>query len=312
MRSKSMILSALGLVSTMFAATGCGLSPANSGVPGSPAVLHPDVKGTVFTIIFENHEQSEVLKPDAPTFMALSEKYGNADAYISNTHPSLPNYIMLTSGDTKGINNDNDPLQNTVIDGTDNLADQLDAAKLDWRAYMESMGDPCTFESNTLYSAHHNPFLYYKTMASDKARCQDKIVDFDANFDKDLAADTFKYMWISPNMCNDMHNCDAKTADAWLKKTVDKIQASPGYKNGGVIFILFDEGSLRILNAGADLATIVVSENLVSPGYSTSTRFDHKSYLATVEDIFGMPRLATTKDATPMDEFFKTTSTPVK
>ena len=169
---------------------------------------------------------------------------------------------------------------------------------------MESMGEPCKYETALPYSAHHNPFLYYQTMRDDKARCQDKVVDFDKNFDKDLADDTFRYMWITPDMCHDMHDCSPQEADAWLKKTVDKIMASPGYKNGGAIFILFDEGSLRILNAGADLATIVVSEKLVSPGYSTDTRFDHQSYLATVEDIFGMPRLSTTKDATPMSEFF--------
>ncbi len=130
-------------------------------------------------------------------------------------------------------------------------------------------------------------------------------LDFEDNFAADLAAGTYRYMWITPDMCNNMHDCDAKVADAWLKKTVDQIMASDAYKNGGAIFVLFDEGSLRILNAGADLATIVISPNLVEPGYSTDTRFDHRSYLATIEDIFEMPRLATTKDATPMDEFFK-------
>src|SRR6185369_3143498 len=152
------------------------LNPSNPGVPGASTNTHPDVQGTVFTIVFENHEQGEVLKPDVPTFYALSEKYGNADAYISDTHPSLPNYIIMTAGDARGVSNDNDPLDNTKIDGQDNLADQLDSAGVEWRAYMESMGEPCNMLSNTLYSAHHNPFLYYTSMTSDKARCQDKIV----------------------------------------------------------------------------------------------------------------------------------------
>jgi len=303
MSLKTTLISTLGL-GTLLAASGCALNPSDPGVPGKPTVTHPDVTGTVFTIVFENHEQSEVLKPDVPTFYALSEKYGSADAYISDTHPSLPNYIIMTGGETRGINNDNDPLNNTIISGKDNIADQLDAAGIEWRAYMENMKEPCKLDSTALYSAHHNPFLYYQTMRDDKARCQDKVVDYDANFDKDLADDTFKYMWITPDMCHDMHNCSPQEADAWLKKTVDKIMASPGYKNDGAIFILFDEGSLRILNAGADLATIVISPKLVSVPYVSQTTFDHQSYLATVEDIFGMPRLATTKDATPMNEFF--------
>lgn len=309
MSLKTTLLSTLGL-GTLLAAAGCSFSPSNSGVPGSSAVTHPDVTGTVFTIVFENHAQDEVLKPDVPTFYSLSEKYGNADAYISSTHPSLPNYILMTSGDTQGIGNDNGPLDSTPIKGTANLADQLDAAGIEWRAYMDSMGEPCKMVADLPYAVHHNPFVYYETMQNDKARCQDKIVDLEANFDKDLAADTFQFMWISPDMCHDMHDCSPQDSDAWLKKMVDKIMASPGYKNGGAIFILFDEGSLRILNAGADLATIVISPKLVSQPYNTDTRFDHRSYLATIEDIFEMPRLATTKDATPMNEFF--VEAPVK
>lgn len=304
-RTLKTLLTTLG-TGALLAITGCQLNPSNPGVPGSSAVKHPDVPGTVFTIVFENKDGEDVLKPDVPTFYALSEKYGSADAYITGVHPSLPNYILLTSGDTQGIGNDNDPLDNKSIGGTENLADQLDAAGIEWRAYMDGMKDACKMSSEGTYSAHHNPFLYYESLASDKARCKDRVVDFEANFAKDLEADTFRYMWITPDMCHDMHDCSPLVADAWLKKTVDQIMASPGYKNGGAIFVLFDEGSLRILGAEADLATIVISPNLVEPGYSTDTRFDHRSYLATIEDIFGMPRIVTTKAATPMDEFFKT------
>ena len=304
MKYLTTILTTLGL-GGLLAASGCQLNPSNPGVPGSSAVKHPDVSGTVFTIVFENKDGEDVLKPDVPTFYELSEKYGNAEAYITYIHPSLPNYIVMTSGDTQGIDNNNDPPANKAIGGKKNLADQLDAAGIEWRAYMDAMGEPCKMTSEGTYSAHHNPFLYYETLANDEARCKDRIVDFEDNFAADLAAGTYRYMWITPDMCNNMHDCDAKVADAWLKKTVDQIMASDAYKNGGAIFVLFDEGSLRILNAGADLATIVISPNLVEPGYSTDTRFDHRSYLATIEDIFEMPRLATTKDATPMDEFFK-------
>ncbi len=303
MRTLKTITTALA-TAALFAMTGCQLNPSNPGVPGSPDVKHPDVPGTVFTIVFENKDAQQVLKPSIPTFFALSEKYGSADAYISSTHPSLPNYIMMTSGDTQGIGNDNGPLDNIVIKGTDNLADQLEAAGVEWRGYMDGMGTPCKMVSDGEYVPHHAPFLYYSTLASDKARCEDRIVDFEKNFTADLAADTYRYMWITPDMCNNMHSCDPEVADAWLKKTVDQIMASPGYKAGGAIFILFDEGNLRILGAAADLPTIVISPNLIEPGYSTDTTFDHRSYLATVEDIFEMPRLATTKDAVPMDEFF--------
>ncbi len=286
------------------AIAGCG-GPTNAGQLGVSTVTAPNVTGTVFMIIFENENADTILQPSNPNFYALSHANGSATAYVSTTHPSLPNYIQLTSGSTSGINNDNDPTANIQIGGSANLADQLETAGVPWRAYMESMGEPCKYDSTDLYSAHHDPFLYYKSMTQNPQRCSAHIVDFDQNFQPDLDSGAYKFMWITPNMCNDMHNCSGPVADAWLGQTVAKITASKAYQNGGALFILFDEGSLRILGAAAELATIVMSPNLVSPGFVSQIAYDHRSWLATVEDIFGMPRLPTTVNATPMSAFFQ-------
>ena len=284
--------------------SGCALNAANSGVAGSPANTNPNVPGPIYTIIFENEAASDVIK--APNFFyQLSQQYGTANAYISSTHPSLPNYIVMTSGSTNGIGNDNDPSDpKNQIAGTDNIADQLEGAGIEWRAYGESMGTPCRMDSDTIYSAHHMPFLYYSSLSTNAARCNERVVDFDQNFATDLAANKYRYVWITPNMCNDAHDCPIDTAAQWLQNVVTQIQASPGYKNGGAIFVTFDEGAVRVLGAAADLPTIVVSPQLVSPGFHSNTTFGHPGYLATIEDILGLPRLATTRDAVPMDEFF--------
>jgi hypothetical protein len=292
----------LGIVSVL-AATGCQLNASNPGVPGSPEVTRPKIDGTVFTIIFENKEVREILKPEVPTFFELSETWGRADAYITDLHPSLRNYIVMTSGSTQGITDGLGPDKNST-DDPNNLGEQLDAAGVNWRAYMEDMGTPCRLESSGKYNVGHNPWVYYETLTDDRERCEDRVVDFEEHFDEDLAKGEYEYMWVTPNMCNNSHDCDISVADAWLKETVDKIMESPGYKAGGVIFVMFDEGSLRLFGAEANLATIVISDRLVEKPYATDTRFDHRSYLATIEDIFEMPRLPTTKDATPMGEFF--------
>ena len=279
--------------------------PTDRGVPGSSQVLRPDVPGTVFTIVFENENQEDILSV-LPFFTRLAAETSQAAAYVSTTHPSLPNYIEMTSGTTAGISNDNDPRFNIQIGGTENLADQLDAAQIPWRAYVESMGEPCKLDSiDPLYSAHHNPFLYYTTMVGDSLRCAQRVVDFDENFTADLASGDYRFMWITPNTCNDLHNCDGLVGDAWLERVAGQIMASSAYQNGGALFVLFDEGSTRFLSAGANLATIVASPNLEHTGYVCETAFDHRSYLATIEDIFHMPRLPTTDHVTPMDEFFK-------
>lgn len=284
------------------AAWACG--PAYSGVPGSPAVTTPAVKGTVFTIIFENHDEAQVVSPSAPYFEKLARENAQAAAYITDVHPSLPNYIIMTSGAKNGVSNDNDPLTNARIPGTDNLFAQLDAQGVAWRFYMESMNTPCRMESDSLYSAHHNPPLYYDYVVGDPKKCASVDVDYDQNFEADLASNRYRYMWITPNMCNDMHDCSPATSSAWLEKVIPMIQASPGYQNDGAIFVVFDEGSMRVLGAAADLPTIVLSPKLVSKSFTSTTRYDHTSYLATVEDIFGMPRAGTTQGSVPMSAFF--------
>ncbi len=285
------------------ALTAIGCSSTGNQSASATVQYQPDLKGTIYTILFENEAATDVF-PNAPFFKQIRDQYGNATNYTSSTHPSLPNYIMLTSGATNGIINDNDPVASLPLSTHENLMYQLDQAKVPWRAYMENMGEPCKMESSGDYCAHHNPFVYYTDVTKDPAYCNDHVVDFDQNFDADLAANKYRYVWISPNMCDDMHNCPATTADAWLQKTVTKIQASDGYKNGGAIFVLFDEGAQRFLGVTAELATIVVSENLKNPGKPVDTAFDHRSYVATIEDIFGLGRISTTKDATSMDEFF--------
>lgn len=303
--SKTVLLGLLVFASSI----ACGSSStspapaASSLTAGSAGTTPPDVQ-TVFTIVFENEDATNVLTKSAPFFYSLTQQYGVATAYTSSTHPSLPNYIMLTSGSTQGITTDNDPATNVPVLGHDHIAYQLDQKGIMWRAYMESMGTPCNMTSGGDYSAHHDPFLYYADIANNASSCKQHVVDFDQNFASDLASGIYRYMWITPNMCNDMHNCPLSTADAWLQKVVTQIVSSDVYNNQkGAIFVLFDEGNSRAPGATANLATLVISKELGAQ-HTISTPFDHRSYLATVEDIFGLDRLGTTKTVTPMDAFF--------
>lgn len=242
--------------------------------------------GTIFTIVFENKGYSEVLGVNGPTnapfFTSLAAQYGNAVNYYSPVHPSLPNYIVMTSGTTGGITDDT----GFRIPGTNNLAAQMDAAGVPWRAYAESMPAPCSMTDTNLYAPRHVPFLYYDYVRNDPNYCAQKVVPF-TQFWSDLDSNAYRYMWITPNMCNDMHDCSVSQGDTWLQSVLPAIMNSAGYQNGGVIFILFDEGE-----GGQDtIPCLVISNNLVQPGVPDNTRYGHASYLAAVEDILGLPRL---------------------
>lgn len=312
MKSAIRSLLMLVLASAGIALQGCG--PANGGVPGSSAVAELPITGTIFTIVFENHGTEAVFSPDNAFISQLAEHYGTADAYLANIHPSLPNYLMMTSGSGQGIGDDGPPSSHS-IDGVDNLAAQLDAAGITWRAYMEGMGDPCRMTDNGDYAVKHNPFLYYTSLTSDTARCSEHVVDFDANFAADLAANDHQFMWITPNLCNDMHNCPTTTSDAWLARVIPQIMASPGYREGGAIFLLWDEGDADatyawsyVFHRPQNVPFVLISDNLVSSGFISPTTYGHDSYLATIEDAFGLPRMPTTVGSTPMADFFRPVS----
>jgi phospholipase C len=300
----------LGLFLSLFLSAIPGCFPANGGESGSPDVVELPITGTIYTIVFENHGLDAVFDPSNAYFNELAREYGTADAYLSNDHPSLLNYMVMTSGSTRGFG-DNGPPASHAVDGHDNLADQLEAAGITWRAYMEGMGDPCRTEDVGEYAVKHNPFVYYTSLTDDRARCEEHVVDFDEHFADDLAANEYQYVWITPDMCNSMHDCPPSTADAWLADVIPQIMDSPGYREGGAIFILWDEGDADATYAWSyvfgrpqNVPAIVISDTLVYPGFASNTHYDHHSYLATIEDAFGLPRLPTTVAATPMADFF--------
>jgi acid phosphatase len=292
----------LALIASALGVSACGAGVTNAGSTGNSAVANMPVTGTIFTIVFENKDESTVY--GSQYFTQLAQQNGRASAYVIGTHPSLPNYIVMTSGQTNGIADDSDPAAHTIA-GPDNLGSQLEAAHVPWRAYGENMGSPCNVTSSGSYAAKHMPFAYYTDLTNNTAVCNDRLVDFEQNFERDLASNQYRYMWITPNMCNDMHDCPVSAGEQWLQRVLPMIMNSEGYRNNGAIFILWDEGGgpFGIPSGQANVAGIVISP-LTPPGTVSAVRYDHTSYLATVEDILGLPRLSTTANATPMSDFF--------
>ncbi len=55
--------------------------------------------GHVFIVMEENHSYSSVIgNPSMPYLNGLANQYGLATNYFANTHPSIGNYFMLTTG----------------------------------------------------------------------------------------------------------------------------------------------------------------------------------------------------------------------
>jgi acid phosphatase len=111
------------------------------------------------------------------------------------------------------------------------------------------------------------------------------------------------YVFITPNLDDDMHDGTIAQGDAWLAAEVPAIMATGAYQGGGVLFVLWDEG----INATDDPPFIVVSPN-VTPGTVSQADYDTSSFLLTVEKILGVDALPCSPDPAavrPMTDLFK-------
>lgn len=247
----------------------------------------------IFVIIFENKSYSDIFgNSNAPFFNLLAAQFGLATRFYAVTHPSLPNYIALTAGSPYSITSD---CTNCFLP-VQNLADQVEASRRTWRAYFESMPSPC-YRGNSqgiapLYAQKHNPFIYYDNIRNNPARCANLVPL--TNLDADLASGAYNLMWITPNMCNSMHDCSVATGDKWLKQIAPKILSSDAFRNNGALFVLFDEG---LTNAGCCTHATggqvfsIVASPLAKRGFQSANAYDHYSLLATIEDAWNLPRL---------------------
>ena len=279
----------------MLAATGCGgqaakVKPTQRGVAAAqttpiPSPLpQPSPTPTagpshVFVIVMENRSYSQAL---AGRYTAqLARQYGVAINYHGVSHPSLPNYLAMTSGSTWGIADDG---YHVLPAG--GLGAQLTRAGVSWRAYMEGMNNGC-FRSGYPYALKHNPFAYYGGV------CPPEVVPF-TRFAPDMAGTVPRLVWITPGLCNDGHDCSTAVADAWLAKVVPQILATSAWQDGGVLFITWDEGE----DSANSVLTIVIQPD---PDVHASSRaYNHYSLLAAIEDRLGLPRLGVAARASPM------------
>lgn len=258
----------------------------------------------VIWILEENHSYSQVIDSShAPYINALASECGLATHYHNISHPSLPNYVGMTSGLALS------KLGRFSSDCTPSPACSTSARSIfgetsSWRSYEESMPSSCYRHNSGAYAARHNPALYF-TKLSDCAR---NDVPF-TRLAGDLARGTLpKFAFVTPNLNDDMHNGTIAEGDSWLKAHLPVILHSRQYRSGStVVFITWDEGAggtsrncaANTTDIGCHVATIVISPT-TKPGTKAHELFNHYSLLATTEQLLGLPRLGKAQSAHSM------------
>ncbi len=273
-----------------------GLSTIDAKNPCGVASTPPATYDHVIWIWMENHNYKDVIgSKSAPYTTSLARSCGTATRYSQVGSPSLPNYIGAVAGSTFGINSDASPDKSPLTG--DNLFRQIRNAGMSARSYEESMPSNCDTGSKGRYAAKHNPQAYF-VGADDRQACNRDNVPMGTttagNFIADLNNDRLpNFAFVTPDLCNDTHDCSVSTGDEWLKGWLTAILASPAYSKGRTaIFIIYDEDS--------PMPNVVVAPS-VTPGSEISQPFDHYSLLKTTEEMLGLTEfLGRAKDATSM------------
>ena len=128
----------------------------------------------------------------------------------------------------------------------DNLFRQVRLAGGTERSYEESMPANCSLTASGPYAVKHNPAAYFAG-DGDRAACLADDVPLgtpaSGNLADDLANDSLPtFSFVTPNLCNDTHDCSVATGDTWLRTWIPKILSSPAYLSGNTaVMLVYDE-----------------------------------------------------------------------
>ena len=250
----------------------------------------------VIVIVFENKEASAVLgDASAPTFNSYAHRYADLTEYYAVTHPSLPNYLALVSGSTQGITEN---CTSCIVDA-DNLAVALAAARRTWKTYAEGLPTAgFTGATSGRYAKKHNPFLYFRNVASRPA-LRRRVVPLPV-LARDLRAKRLPdFALVVPDLCHSMHDCSVAVGDAWLRRLVPPLLKLQ--KTG--IFVLFDEGTTNA-HGGGHVPALVLG-TAVRPRSTYADLTGHYGVLRTIEDAWGLRRLGHSTEAAPITEIWR-------
>jgi phosphatidylinositol-3-phosphatase len=258
-------------------ATGAPRAPQPCGSAAKP----PRVYAHVIWVMLENHPYGDIVgNREAPYLNALTGMCGLATRYDAIAHPSLPNYVALTSGSTQGITDDADPSRHPL--GAASIFDQARTSG----SYEEGMPANCSLRNEGRYAVRHNPETYFLRVRT-ACRRDDVPLGTPAGGAFARALDSGRlpaFSFVTPDLCDDMHDCSVATGDAWVRRWLGRVLASRTYRAGRTaVFLTWDEGD----SASNRVALIAVAPTTPRGSRATAS-LTHYSLLRTTEEMLGI------------------------
>lgn len=235
-----------------------------------------------------------------PYLNSLAAQYGLATRYFANTHPSIGNYFMLTTGQV--VTND-DTFTGTV--SVDNIARDLISAGKTWKSYAESIPSAgYTGGDSYPYAKRHNPFSYFTDVVNSGNQVN-SLVSL-SQFNSDLANRQLpNFSFVVPNLLDDGHDGPLQLADAWLQQNIAPLISSPTFQKDGLLIIVFDEADTGdSTDGGGHVAEFIISPK-AKQAYQSTTTYQHQSSLRLILQGVGVPTYPAAASSAPqMGEFF--------
>lgn len=261
----------------------------------------------VVLVMEENQSYSTVAGDSAnwPNLNALISKGALPTNYYADSHPSIGNYFMLTTGQILTTDD-----SSTQVWNVDNIARRMLAAGVTFKIYAEGINQGYLGGDTGTYVIRHNPFAMLSDVADNSQVANSTICPF-SQFAVDAANHSLPaFSYIVPDVDDDAHDGTPLEADNWLQANVVAPLASfSAFEAGGdgVLIVDFDEADTSDTSHGGGHVTPVFWGPNVKQDYrqASSTIYQHESMLLTIMDALGLsnpPGLAA--NAPPMGEFF--------
>jgi hypothetical protein len=267
----------------------------------------------VIVVIEENHAYNQLIgSSNAPYINQLAEK----GALFTNSHgighPSQPNYMVLFSGATQGVTDDN-CLNDETPFVTPNLGASLIKHGFSFKGYAHTMPSAgflgCVYKQTTLtvgylYARKHCPWVNW---IGDKANnippsASLPMTDFPKDFNK-LPTLSF----VIPDMDYDMHNIGLpgdtaaiKRGDKWLKENLSSY-VKWAKSHNSLLILTFDEDDYVPAN-GNKIPTIFVGAK-IKPGKFGNV-ISHYNVFHTLESMYNLPN-EDGKEAPPITDIWE-------
>lgn len=281
-------------------------SSGTGGTGGTGANVVPASKHVVL-VMEENQSYSTVAGNTGawPHLNAMIAKGALATNYYADAHSSIPNYFMLTTGQTL-TEDDN----STKVWNVDNIARRLLAGNVSFKVYAEGIKQGYLGGNSGLYVIRHNPFAMLSDVAGSQQVANAVVWPF-TQFASDVSKNALPaFSYIVPDLNDDAHSASAQQADSWLQANViAALQGNAAFQPGGdgVLIVLFDESLITDVAHGGGHVVAAFWGPVVKSGFmqSSSTIYQHESMLRTVMEALQLPNPpGAAAMASDMAEFF--------